>query len=59
MFFQNINAHTGRLSKNSKVLKLSVKAPLENCISISISTHKSLPKILSYRTKSYDRYSLL
>ena len=45
MFFQKRNAHMGPLFKNSKMLKFSDKAALENCILNGKSLHKTLPKI--------------
>ena len=40
MFFQNRNAHTGPLFKNSKMLKFSNKVALENFILVSKSLQK-------------------
>ena len=45
MFFQDRNAHTGPLFKNSKLLKFSDKVALENSTLISKSLYKTLPKI--------------
>ena len=43
-FFQNWNAHTSPLFKNLKILEFSDKVALENCILISKSLLKILPK---------------
>ena len=66
--FQNRNAHTGSLFKNRNILELSAKLVRENCIIISKSLHKTLPKILcdwfilSFESHSYSiswaRYSV-
>ena len=66
--FQNRNTHTSPLFKNWNILELSVKLVHENCIIVSKSLHKTLPKILcdwfilSFESHSYSiswaRYSV-
>ena len=46
MFLQNRNIHKGPLFKNSKKLRFGRKFVLENCILISKSPQKTLPKTL-------------
>ena len=55
MFFQNRNAHTGPLFK---ILKFNGKVAFENCILISKSLHKTLPKIFcDWFTLSFESHA--
>ena len=61
MFFQDRNAHTDPLFKISKILKFSGKVAFQNCILISKSLHRTLPKIpcdrftLSFESHTHTR----